>query len=74
MLQSVRSQRVGHKLATEQQYVYYIFIHSSVDGNFSYFHVLTIVNSVSVNIGVHVRFRFEASFIPNSLYHLISQQ
>ena len=32
------------------------FIHSSVDGYLGYFHVLTIVNSASVNIGVHVPF------------------
>ena len=33
-----------------------IFIHSSVDGHLSCFSVLTIVNSATLNIGVHVSF------------------
>ena len=37
-------------------YMYYIFIHSSVDGHLDFFHVLTIVNSSTVNIGMHVSF------------------
>ena len=31
--------------------MYHIFIHSSVDGHFGYFHVLAIVDSAAVNIG-----------------------
>ena len=36
--------------------MYYILIHSSVDGHLGYFHDLAIVNRAAVNIGVHVYF------------------
>ena len=37
--------------------MYHIFsIHSSVDGHLGYFHVLSIVSSAAVNIGVHIIF------------------
>ena len=32
------------------------FIHSSIDGHLGCFHVLAIVNSAAMNIGVHVSF------------------
>ena len=43
-------------------------IHSSVDGHFSCFPVLAIVNSAAVNIGVHVSFSMNAlsGYMPRS--------
>ena len=32
------------------------FIHSSINGRLGYVHVLAVVNSAAVNIGVHVSF------------------
>ena len=37
--------------------VSHIFIHSSVDGHLSCFHVLGIINSAVMNIGMHVSFQ-----------------
>ena len=36
---------------------YYFFIHLSVDGHLGCFHVLAIVNSAAMKLGVHVSFR-----------------
>ena len=43
-------------------------IHSSVDGHLGCFHVLTVVNSASENIGVHVSFSTMvfSGYMPNS--------
>ena len=42
------------------------FIHSSVDGHIGCFHVLAIVNSIAMNIGVHVSFStvVSAGYLP----------
>ena len=38
-------------------YMYHnFFIHSSVDGSLGCFHVLAIVNSATINNGIHVSF------------------
>ena len=44
------------------------FIHSSVDGHLGCFHVLAIVNSAAVNIGIHVSFSILVSsgYMPRS--------
>ena len=45
------------------------FIYSSVDGHLGCFHVLAIVNSAAVNIGVHVSFSVFVSsvYMPRSV-------
>ena len=49
-------------------HTYRIFIQSSVDGQLGCFHVLTIVNSAAVNIGVHVSFQimFFSRYMPRN--------
>ena len=49
-------------------YIHHIFIHSSVDGHLVCYHVLAIVNSAAMNIGVHVSFRIRvfSGYMPRS--------
>ena len=50
-------------------YIYNVFcIHSSVDGHLRCFHVLAIVNSATMNTGVHVSFwtMFFSGYMPRS--------
>ena len=48
--------------------MYYVLIHSSVDGHLGCFLVFTIVNSAAVDIGVHVSFQimFSSGHMPRS--------
>ena len=47
-----------HKHTHTHIYIYHIFfIHSSVDGNLGFSHILAIVNNAAMNIGLHVPFR-----------------
>ena len=44
-------------------YIYHVFfIHSSIHGYKSYFHILTTVNNSAVNVGVHISFSFHILF------------
>ena len=43
-------------------------IHSSADGHLGYFHVLAIINSATVNIGVHVSL---SDLVWESIFYLL---
>ena len=49
-------------------YMYIFLICSFVDGHLGYFHVLAVVNSAAVNIGVHASFSVKvlSGYIPRS--------
>ena len=76
VLQFMGSQKVGHDWVTELNWteysiacIYHIFfIYSSVDGYLDCFHILTIVNSASVNSGMHVSFQIMllSTYMPRS--------
>ena len=50
-----------------------LFIHLSVDGHLGCFHVLAVVNSAAVNIGIHVSFSvlFSSGYMPSNGYMLV---
>ena len=49
-------------------YIFIFFVHSSADGHLCCFHVLAIVNSAAMNIGVHESFRIIVllKYVPRS--------
>ena len=74
---------ISFLLMAEQYSIVYMypifFIHSSVDGHLGYVHVLAVVDSAAVNIGVHVSFQgglfivnINLSLIYSSYSHSIS--
>ena len=51
-------------------YIPHFFIHSTIDGNLGYFHIMVIVNNASVNMKVHMSFQVSVfvffRYIPRS--------
>ena len=48
------SPQMTHIILSICIYILVIFVHSSVDGHLGYFHVLAVVNSAIINVGVHM--------------------
>ena len=62
-------QRLFLNVISNTVYIDHIFfIHSSVDGHLGCFHVLALVNSAAMNIGMHVSFqiRLFSGYMPRS--------
>ena len=49
-------------------YIPCLSLHSPVDGHLSCFHILAIVNSAAINIGMHVTFKIRifSRYVPRS--------
>ena len=65
---SDKTERVSVSTSIPLYKCHTFFIHSSADGHLSCFHVLAIVNSAAMNIGMHVSFWIIvlSSYIPRS--------
>ena len=67
-LQSMGSQRVGHDWATSLSYMYYIFIHSSVDGHsVSFMFWLLYIVLQWINIGVSFGIMVFSRYMPRNV-------